>query len=174
MHLTRRFFLQSSGALSAYLGIAPFDLGLFFVSDEGELESDGISDIVVDPNRRTVTAAVAHFSNIAVALKPPEPVAVEPEASAPAFALRQNVPNPFNAATVIVYRLPEYSLVRIDVLSIIGQRVATLENGFKPAGTHAVMWNGTSDSGSPLTSGVYLYRIRAGAFSKARKLTLVR
>ncbi len=157
----------------AELGLDPFDLGLFFVTDEGELDGDGVSDIVVDPDRRTVTASVAHFSTIALAEKPPEPVAVETGTPA-RFTLAQNVPNPFNAATVIGYELAEDSRVRIDVFSVIGQRVTTLEDGFRAAGRHSVVWNGTSDDGANLPSGVYLYRIRAGEFTDSNKLMLLR
>jgi hypothetical protein len=85
------------------------------------------------------------------------------------FLLRQNYPNPFNPATNIVFSLPRADYVTLKVYNILGQKVATLVNEKKEAGTYQVQFDGTA-----LASGVYFYRITAGEFVETRKLVLVR
>lgn len=88
--------------------------------------------------------------------------------------LMQNYPNPFNPVTKIRYGLPHAEIVEITIYSLNGQKLRTLVSGEKTAGFHTVEWNGTNDSGEKVASGMYIYRIRAGAFSKARKLILMK
>ena len=52
--------------------------------------------------------------------------------------------------------------------------VKTLIAGFRPAGPDRVVWDGTDDRGEPVASGTYLYLLRAGELTQARKMTLVR
>ena len=85
------------------------------------------------------------------------------------FALDQNYPNPFNPTTVIRYGLPQRSPVKLEVYNMLGQRVATLENGERESGYHEVRFDGTG-----LASGVYVYRLQAGSFVKSMKLLLLR
>ncbi len=86
-----------------------------------------------------------------------------------AFALHQNYPNPFNPSTVIRYALPARSHVVLSVYNMLGQLEATLVEGEKAAGYHEVRFDA-----SGLPSGIYLYRLQAGAFIQTRKLALVR
>jgi hypothetical protein len=85
------------------------------------------------------------------------------------FALKQNYPNPFNARTVITYRLPVRSHVRLEIYNLLGQRVTTLVNGREEAGGNMVIWDA---SGFP--SGMYFYRLTTGGFSEARRMVLVK
>ncbi len=85
------------------------------------------------------------------------------------FALMQNYPNPFNPTTAISYELSANSQVSLKVYDILGREVATLVNGKENAGSHSVTFDG-----SRLASGVYFYRLEAGAFSDTKKLMLVR
>lgn len=65
------------------------------------------------------------------------------------FELRQNYPNPFNPATVIEYRLPDDSAVRLSVFNLLGQKVVTLVNARQPAGVYEVRWDGRDAVGRP-------------------------
>ena len=90
------------------------------------------------------------------------------------FALKQNYPNPFNPQTRIVFALPEASSVRLTVYDVLGREVATLASGRRAAGTYTVTWDGRTATGTPAPSGVYLYRIEAGAFVQTRRMTLLK
>ncbi len=91
-----------------------------------------------------------------------------------AVILEQNYPNPFNPTTTIEYVLPERSTVRLEVYNPIGQRVATIVRSEQPAGRHRVQWDGRADDGSPLSSGLYLYRLQTGDAVESRLLLLVK
>jgi hypothetical protein len=90
------------------------------------------------------------------------------------FALSQNFPNPFNPVTVVRYQLPVGSSVKVEVYDLLGCEVATLVNGWQSAGVHDVAWNGRNSAGVELSSGVYFYRLDAGAYSSTRKMILMR
>ncbi|NIA12390.1 MAG: T9SS type A sorting domain-containing protein [Nitrospiraceae bacterium] len=90
------------------------------------------------------------------------------------YELGVNYPNPFNPSTVIPFALPEESPVRIEIYDILGRRVATLTNTKCPAGFNRVVWDGQDQYGKPVSAGIYIYRMTAGKFSKARKLLLLK
>ena len=89
------------------------------------------------------------------------------------FALAQNYPNPFNSQTIIRFSLPTDTQVNLSIYNLAGQKVATLVEGNRQAGTYAVDWDGTDESGSELASGVYLYRLKAGDQIETSKLLLL-
>jgi len=99
----------------------------------------------------------------------------EPEETQPeGFALLQNYPNPANPTTRITFTLPQKAHVTLEIYNLLGQRVRTLVDGVREAGSHSVLWDGRDDSDKPLPSGVYLYRLRAGEVVQARKMLLLR
>ena len=85
------------------------------------------------------------------------------------YMLGQNYPNPFNPSTSIQFALPVSGQVQIDVYNMIGSRVMTIVNGTMSAGYHVV----TLDASS-LSSGMYVYRLRAGNTMLTKKMTLVK
>jgi photosystem II stability/assembly factor-like uncharacterized protein len=85
------------------------------------------------------------------------------------FSLSQNYPNPFNPATVIKFSTPIKGNVTLKVYDIIGNEVAALVNENKDAGVFEVKFNGEG-----LSSGIYLYHLRAGNFVETRKMTLIK
>jgi len=85
------------------------------------------------------------------------------------FQLLQNYPNPFNSSTQIIYCLPSVEYVTLTVNNILGQRVATLFNGFQPAGIHRITWDAEH-----FPSGIYFCRIETQNFSQTRRLILLK
>ena len=91
-----------------------------------------------------------------------------------AFNLYNNYPNPFNPVTTICYDLPEDALVNITIYDIMGRIVRTLINSQQNAGFKSIQWNATNDAGSPLSAGLYLYKIQADNFVQTRKMVLLK
>ncbi|MCP4634681.1 MAG: T9SS type A sorting domain-containing protein [candidate division Zixibacteria bacterium] len=85
------------------------------------------------------------------------------------YDLSQNYPNPFNPTTTINYQLPKDCDVTLEVYNLLGQRVATLVDGYVGAGYHTVDWNAATYS-----SGVYFYRLQADNFQQVKKMMLVK
>ena len=96
------------------------------------------------------------------------------ERIAKAFFLFPNYPNPFNPSTTVKFTLPRSAKVRLEIFNILGQRVRTLVDGKLPAGVRQVQWDGRNDAGSPVASGVYIYRLRAEDYVQSRKMLLLR
>jgi len=86
-----------------------------------------------------------------------------------AYTLEQNYPNPFNPTTQIVFTLPMSSQVSIEVFNLLGQKVRTLVNDTRDAGTYTATFDGAG-----LTSGVYFYRLTAGNQVIAKKMMLMK
>jgi len=89
-------------------------------------------------------------------------------------ALAGNYPNPFNPETVIRFTLARAGVVAVDVYNIRGQRVRSLVNGVLEAGVYNIVWNGLSDDGRQVGSGVYFYRMETGGYSAVRKMVMLK
>ncbi len=89
------------------------------------------------------------------------------------FVLSQNQPNPFRPSTLIRFTLPQERDVKLDIFDVSGRIVKTLAKGALGPGLHTLAWNGTGRNGMRLSSGVYLYRLVAGADRAERKMILV-
>ncbi len=85
------------------------------------------------------------------------------------FYLSQNYPNPFNPVTNINYQLPVSSNVSLKVYDILGNEVASLVNGTQSQGSYSVTFNPAN-----LSSGIYFYVIKAGEFTEAKRMTLIK
>ena len=70
-------------------------------------------------------------------------------------------PNPFNGFTTIRFMLPFGDAVRLNIYNIMGQKVSDLVTGNLPAGQHNVSWNGKSNEGNNVASGVYFARLES-------------
>lgn len=90
------------------------------------------------------------------------------------FALHQNYPNPFNPETNIQFDVAENSDVNVSIFNIMGQKVATLVNGNMDAGIYHIKWNGISDKGIALPSGMYFYKMKSLEYLSVKKLVLVK
>lgn len=94
------------------------------------------------------------------------------------FALHQNYPNPFNPRTSIVFELGAHSHVKLAVYDLLGREVAVLVDTDRPAGSYTATWDGRTSEGSPVTSGVYFYRLETASglssFTSIKKSVLLR
>ena len=90
------------------------------------------------------------------------------------FALGPARPNPFTGQVAISYSLPVAAQVNLRVFNLAGQVVQTLVDGREQPGFKNVSWNGKDGSGRALSSGVYFYRLEAGAYSATRKAVFLR
>ncbi|MBN1352065.1 VCBS repeat-containing protein [candidate division KSB1 bacterium] len=84
------------------------------------------------------------------------------------FRLFQNYPNPFNPETEIAFELPLAAEVRLTVFDLRGQVVRRLLDAITPAGCHRVLWNGRDESGRPIASGTYFYRLQVREIDSER------
>ena len=85
------------------------------------------------------------------------------------FGLRQNYPNPFNPQTTIEYDLLQTEFVTLKVFNILGQHIATLVSKRQQAGFYKIPWNGAE-----LSSGFYIYQLKAGKFIAYKKALLLK
>lgn len=131
------------------------------------------------PGAVTISAAIPGFISTAAAShavfvkshSPPTGTDATPLAS----GLAQNIPNPFNPVTTIRYDVTFGGAdVTIVVFDVAGRRVRTLVDERRPAGVFSVAWNGEDDRGQRVASGVYFYRMRAGAFVDTKKMVLLK
>ncbi|KAF0140528.1 MAG: peptidase S8/S53 subtilisin kexin sedolisin [Stygiobacter sp.] len=85
------------------------------------------------------------------------------------FKLEQNYPNPFNPTTSINFSVANDGIVNLEIFNMLGEKVATLLNEYKPAGKYSVNFDA-----SKLASGIYLYRINTNQFVKTMKMSLIK
>lgn len=90
------------------------------------------------------------------------------------YKLEQNFPNPFNPSTIISFDVAADTYVKLSVFNIIGQEVAQLVNEYKKAGHYQVNWDGSDNSGNKVSSGVYLYTLKASDRSFTKKMILAK
>jgi len=91
------------------------------------------------------------------------------------YALGQNYPNPFNPSTRISFSLPKEEPVTFEIYNMLGVKIRTLMAGqTKSAGFYTISWDGKDEAGHVMSSGIYLYRVSAGSFVSAKKMTLLK
>ncbi len=85
------------------------------------------------------------------------------------FHLGQNFPNPFNPSTTISYQIASRSQDTLKVFDVLGREVAVLANRIEEPGSRSVSWDASN-----VTSGVYVYQLRAGPLVETRKMLVIR
>jgi hypothetical protein len=104
------------------------------------------------------------------------PTGVDP-ADGPKYAnaLHNNFPNPFNPTTTITYSIKERAHVSLKVYNAAGQLVRTLVDAVQsPEAIKPVTWDGTSDAGQTVASGVYFYKMVTKNFSRTKKAVFLK
>ena len=72
------------------------------------------------------------------------------------FSLDQNYPNPFNAGTMIHFTISESESVALKIYNVVGKEIRTLVEEWMPAGSYTLRWDGKNNSGSPVSTGIYM------------------
>jgi len=88
--------------------------------------------------------------------------------------LHPNVPNPFNPETTLYFDLASEGRVSLCIYALDGRLVRRLVESNYPAGRHSAVWDGRSDKGWQMASGVYIYRLVAPEGTRARQMVLVK
>lgn len=141
------------------LTATPTDTGWVFKGWSGDLSGNASPEtITIDADK----AVMATFTE-------QEIVSVEVDEIPEMYSLAQNYPNPFNPSTIIKFSIPKHAKVIIKVYSLNGQEVAELVDRFFPAGTHQITFRPKN-----LSSGVYVYELRADKVKQARRLIYVK
>ena len=126
------------------------------------------------PESESYYASQRHLGNDVV--KPTEPLlaknAVNEETTEipKTYELLGNYPNPFNPSTTIKYALPYSSNVELTIYDITGKVVKVFSESGQSAGYQNIVWNGNSQQGSQVSSGVYLYRFKATSIDGSNKV----
>ncbi|MBU1355406.1 MAG: T9SS type A sorting domain-containing protein [Candidatus Edwardsbacteria bacterium] len=122
----------------------------------------------------SVTGLGWHIDDISVTT--PTGVAVRPEEPKLSGVLKLNRshPNPMRSNAAISYQVPSKSQVTLTVYNILGQTIRLLDSGEKAPGLYQVNWDGRDSRGNNMSSGIYFYRLAAGAVTLTQKLILVR
>ncbi len=161
------------GGTETGCGITSFtDLPETFAGSSIYSTIDGlpIGALIWDHAQIAAYNSAAEFA--AIESRYPHPIPIEVKinpAAAAVFSLSQNYPNPFNPSTVIHYQLPASSFVTLKIYDILGRAIAVLVDEKKNAGTYNVTFNAAN-----LPSGVYFYKIQAGAYTHTKKLLFLK
>ncbi len=141
---------------------------------------------LVDTGSYTVTVSAENYTartlfNVATTWGTPTILNVEltPDAtSADPIADRPRInsvwPNPFNPRTTVRFELPRRTHAELRVFDPQGRLVRTLVHEVRAAGPHTADWDGRTDAGSPVASGVYLVRLRASGVEETVKGILLK
>lgn len=146
------------GGTPFVLSAGPFNLAVNQVETIGFaiLKGTSAADLITKNNQAKIKYNTVGVKNISTEVPK-------------VFSLSQNYPNPFNPATNIQFGVPKNSLVTIKVYDLLGREVVVLLNEQKQAGTYQVDFNAAS-----LSSGVYFYRMEAGAFADIKRMVVIK
>lgn len=90
------------------------------------------------------------------------------------LTLDGNYPNPFNPTTTLKFGLPSEQHVRITIYNITGEKVRILIDAAMEAGFHEVLWDGKSEFGQSVSSGIYIYELRSEGKKLTKKMLLTK
>ena len=139
-----------------------------------EVDADVVSFLSITASTATENAAGKGLDlaiDFSAAWAAAKPLAALPLAN----SLSQNYPNPFNPETTIPYALSSDAIVSLTIYNIAGQVVRKLVDGEAlAAGQYQAVWDGRSESGASVASGMYFYLLHAGDYVAKRKMVLLR
>lgn len=83
-----------------------------------------------------------------------------------------NYPNPFHNSTTIRFDLPKSGNINLSIYNVKGQLIKTLDNDFRSKGEHSLVWDGKSDNGTAVSSGIYVYKLQGQGYKASGKMIL--
>ena len=152
-------------------GLHRYEDGIWtsYTTEDG-LADNTVNDLAIAPDGTVWAATGNGISNIATST-----TIVEMDDDTPSeFTVTGNFPNPFNPTTTIEFSLPTSGFTTLTIYNIMGQKVRELVADTMQAGTHSVVWNGKDDSGTVVSSGVFVSRLKTGNKVVSSKMMLVR
>lgn len=148
---------------------------LFYMDEQGnwQEETNATLDITTNTIHLENSEVAEYYALKASAIK----VGVEDDgltAVPQAINIETVYPNPFNPQVTIQYISSQFGKVQIQVFDLQGRLVKNLFNGLQEQGSYTVSWDGTSNLGQIVTSGIYLLKVSEGSSVALRQLTLLR
>ena len=77
------------------------------------------------------------------------------------FKIFGNYPNPFNPSTKIKFSTEKISDIKLNVYSLLGEKVYQADMGILGAGTYDISWHGIDNAGAKVSSGIYFYEVQS-------------
>jgi hypothetical protein len=90
------------------------------------------------------------------------------------FALHQPYPNPFNSKVTIPVSIDRSGSLSVQVYNLMGQKVVGIYDGIARPGRLTLSWDGLSDDGKPVSSGIYLIQAVTQSGSASVKCVLLK
>jgi FlgD Ig-like domain/Cohesin domain len=134
------------------------------------------------PQTTPITFSMVEFANAGDTVSPVNMIntsiiispSSDTEGAPPSRTALRIAPNPFNPSTVIQVGSEHAGRQSLEVYSPSGHLVRVLQDGYFPAGSRQVMWDGRQDDGTRLASGVYIVRLRSGETSHSARVVLLK
>ncbi|HEU4365608.1 MAG TPA: T9SS type A sorting domain-containing protein [Candidatus Krumholzibacteria bacterium] len=136
----------------------------------GNADAVAMEGLLVNSHTGAFDLSVAELESVELPYTPPPTSAATPSAG----AWLRTFPNPLHGSTRIAYAVPASGVVSVEIVDVRGRVVARPVDRRHDAGSHEVVWNGRSDAGQALPSGVYFARLVSAQGTRVVKLTLLR
>jgi len=139
-------------------------------TEQNGLPSNMVHSIAVDSNNSVwlfTNEGEVHIENFEVGVRTAE---ILPQT----ITIKSNYPNPFNISTTIEFNIPKSGLTTLHIYNIQGQKVRELVSDNISAGKHNITWNGRNESGSLVSSGIYISRLKQGEHGATGRMVLIK
>ncbi len=154
-------------------------------SSIGDIDGDNVPELVVSftrasinqllgnvPNNTIITIVVTATTNAGVPVR--GTTTVKAKGGGAAAVSASAAPNPFNPQTKVNFTLKSAGVATVKIFSLEGRLVKTLHDGFSPAGTTEIHWNGLDNTGKKTPSGVYFLNVQSQGTKAVQKLYLLK
>ena len=151
----------------------------------GDVDGDNVPDLVVSfsrasinallgnvPNNTMITIVVTASSNAGVPIR--GTTVVRAKGGGGAAVSANAAPNPFNPQTKMSWTLKSAGATAVKIYSLEGRLVKTLHDGYSPAGTSEMHWNGLDNAGRQVPTGVYFLSVQSAGTKAVQKLYLLK